>query len=177
MLPWRPCRHWLPRWGEMSLYCSWQTYESGHSSIPVWKKWWVVPPRKPPVLKQVMGTLACTGRRPCYFAVWTFKDFKVVEIVRSDEFISDMLGQLESFFLTIFLPCTSTKTLFPGYTSHFTQLSHWHLVTVIILGVLDNYLSYVVDYNISHMFNILNQHFPLNTKFVTFVWYQQMIKC
>ncbi|XP_014665253.1 PREDICTED: uncharacterized protein LOC106807441 [Priapulus caudatus] len=51
---------------------------------------------------QVQGQLFCTGATMCDFTVFTFKDMKVIRIMRDDEFIKDMLKCLENFFQSHF---------------------------------------------------------------------------
>lgn len=47
---------------------------------------------------QIMGTLYCTGRKSSDLVVYTFKEFKVINIERDDMFISQMVTQLSTFF-------------------------------------------------------------------------------
>ena len=51
---------------------------------------------------QIQGQLFCTGRRLCYFCVYTSKDFLIVEIPRDESFIDQMVGKLTLFFHDFF---------------------------------------------------------------------------
>lgn len=47
---------------------------------------------------QMQGQLFCTDRTNCILVVYTFKDLKIIDVPRDQEFICTMLKKLESFF-------------------------------------------------------------------------------
>ena len=47
---------------------------------------------------QVQGILLCSDRSWCDFVIWTFRDIKVIRIIKDDEFICEMREKLASFF-------------------------------------------------------------------------------
>lgn len=48
---------------------------------------------------QIKGQMHITGKIMCHLVVYKCKDFKVIEVPRNDLFISDMLQNLDAFFL------------------------------------------------------------------------------
>ena len=53
---------------------------------------------------QIQGNMYLTGATECDLVVYTFKDLKIVNIVRDNIFISAMLSNLHRFYETHFLP-------------------------------------------------------------------------
>ena len=53
---------------------------------------------------QVQGQLLCTDKKACQFVVFTFKDMKVIHIVRDEMFISTMVEKLNKFWENHFRP-------------------------------------------------------------------------
>jgi len=58
---------------------------------------------------QIQGQLYVTSRRLCYFAIYTFCDFVVIEVPRDDDFIAEMTASLDDFFHTHFKPAVLRK--------------------------------------------------------------------
>ena len=56
--------------------------------------------------------MACTGAKKCYFAVFTHKDFKSLVVPRDEEFIRQMLKDLQAFFEEHFKPFCIQKFLY-----------------------------------------------------------------
>ena len=53
---------------------------------------------------QIQGNMYLTGATECDLVVYTFKDLKIVNIVRDNIFKSAMLSNLHRFYETHFLP-------------------------------------------------------------------------
>ena len=74
--------------------------------------------RTHPYFYQVQGQLLCAGRKKCYFCVYTHKELKILEIVKDDEFISDMVPVLKNFFDNFFLPAVLQRYVYRGYDKY-----------------------------------------------------------
>jgi hypothetical protein len=64
---------------------------------------------------QVQGSMYATGTRLCHFVVYTFADYKLLVIPRNDAFISNMLVELDDFFLHYFKPALLEKFYYHNY--------------------------------------------------------------
>jgi len=58
---------------------------------------------------QIQDQLYVTSRWLCYFAIYTFCDFIVIEVPRDDDFIAEMTASLDYFFHTHFKPAVLRK--------------------------------------------------------------------
>lgn len=70
---------------------------------------------------QIQGQLYCTDRQQCILVVYTLKDQKYIEIERDNEFISNMVSQLEEFFHKYFKQALLKRFLYKDYYSYSFQ--------------------------------------------------------
>lgn len=68
---------------------------------------------------QIQGQLFCSGRKKCYFIIYSLVDIKVIEIQKDDDFIKDMVESLTSFYESHFRTAMLEKFLYRSYSSHF----------------------------------------------------------
>ena len=68
---------------------------------------------------QVQGQLLCSTRKVCYFCVFILKDFKVCKITRDEEFITDMVTKLNTFYDSYFRPALLQKHVYKFYDQYF----------------------------------------------------------
>ena len=61
---------------------------------------------------QVQGQLAICQKDKCYFVVYTFKDFEIIEIRRDDKMIDDMKSKLKTFYDEHFREALLSKHLY-----------------------------------------------------------------
>ena len=64
---------------------------------------------------QIQGQLLCTKRNKCYFVIYTFKEIVIVEIERDDQFISNMVKKLLSFYESHFKRALIDKFMYKNY--------------------------------------------------------------
>ena len=68
---------------------------------------------------QIQGQLFCSKRKCCFFCVYTFKDFKIFEILRDESFIEKMNEQLKTFYKDYFRPAYLDKHLYKFHDKYF----------------------------------------------------------
>lgn len=64
---------------------------------------------------QIQGQLVCANREECDLVVYTFKDLKVIKIVRDNNFINEMIKNLLAFYESHFKQVVIDKYLFKDY--------------------------------------------------------------
>ena len=67
---------------------------------------------------QVQGQLYVTGRKICFFVVYTLCDYLVIEITRDDTFICELNSSLDDFFFTNFKPALLHKFFYKNYYAY-----------------------------------------------------------
>ena len=67
---------------------------------------------------QIQGQLYCAEREYCDLVVYTFKDIKVIRILRDDNFIENMIEKLIDFYNNHFKDTIVEKYLFRDYNRH-----------------------------------------------------------
>ena len=63
---------------------------------------------------QIQGQMLCTGRKQCYFFVWSPHGHHLPSIIRDYDFISNMLVKLSNFYNQHFLPVLLDKHFHRG---------------------------------------------------------------
>ena len=64
---------------------------------------------------QIQGQLYCANKNKCDLIIFTMTDTKVIEIVRDDEFIKDMVAKLVSFYQETFKGVMVNTNFYKNY--------------------------------------------------------------
>ena len=67
---------------------------------------------------QIQGQLMCSNQQLCYFCIYTFKDMKVLEVRKDQNFIDRMFPRLQQFFQDHFLPAVLRRYVYRFYDKY-----------------------------------------------------------